>query len=145
VKDHREAIDDFSKLQVFVEAVRVKGRGPWLEIAPSTPSFDLTLYAAGGSVSVFQGEMESGPYEGLHLKFEKISGTIKKNGFSVDVKNGVGPIQLPFSLEPKRAALVVIDLKVLDLSDHHGRGYELHLNGYEVYRDGRLIDKVPPG
>jgi len=70
---------------------------------------------------------------------------LKKNQSQVETKNGVGPIQLSFAVEPGKVTLLVVDLKVLDLSDHTGRGYELHINGYEHLRDGKLIDRVPPG
>jgi len=34
---------------------------------------------------------------------------------------------------------------VLDMSDHPPRGYELGVQGYEIYTDGKLAAKVPPG
>ena len=64
---------------------------------------------------------------------------------SPKIKNGVGPIQLSFSLEANKPTLLVIDLEVLDLTDHSGRSYELHINGYDHFRNGKLIDRVPPG
>ncbi len=112
---------------------------------PAVASFDLTAYTKGGFVTVFRGEIDGGPFEGIHLKLAKIGRVLKKNGAHVEVKNGVGPIQLPFSLDPKATTLLVIDLKVLDLSDPIGRGYELHPDAFEVYRDRKLVDKIPPG
>lgn len=41
--------------------------------------------------------------------------------------------------------MIVLDLMVLDMSDHPPQGYELGLNGYEVYSNGKLVDKIPPG
>ena len=145
IKDHREAIDDFVKLDLFIEAVRLKPWGGWIDLKPDVASFDLTAYKQGNSLTVFKGEVDSGSLEGFHLKLEKIDGTLKKNNVSVPVKNEVGPIQMSLSIEPKKVTLLTVDLKVLDLSDHAGRGYELHINGYEHARDGKLIEKVPPG
>lgn len=145
IKDHREAIDDFAKLDIFIDAVRLKPWGAWIDLKPDLVSFDLTAYTKGNSLTVFKGEIDSGSFEGFHLKLGKIEGTLKKNNISAPVKNEVGPIQMSLSIEPKKVTLVTIDLKVLDLSDHAGRGYELHINGYEHTLDGKLVEKVPPG
>jgi hypothetical protein len=145
VKDHRAAIDDFSKLDVSIDAILLKPSGSWIELKPAQESFDLTAYTKGRFVTVFKGEIDGGPFEGIHLKLGKIAGVRKKNGAEVEVKNGVGPIQVSLSLESKVTTLLVLDLKVLDLSDHVGRGYELHPDAYEIYRDGKLVDKIPPG
>ena len=145
VKDHRAAIDDFARLDVPVESIRLKPRGSWIDLKPDPASFDLTLYKKGNSVTLFQGEIESGFFEGFHLKVGAIAGTLRKVNSEPKIKNGVGPIQLSFSLEANKPTLLVIDLEVLDLTDHSGRSYELHINGYDHFRDGKLIDRVPPG
>jgi hypothetical protein len=33
----------------------------------------------------------------------------------------------------------------MDMSDHPPLGYELAIRGYELYDNGKLVDKVPPG
>jgi hypothetical protein len=145
VKDHRAAIDDFARLDIPVESIRLKPRGGWIDLTPNLASFDLTAYKDGKTATVFKGVIESGSFEGFHLKLGKIDGALKKKNSPVEVKNGVGPIQLSFSVEPNKLTLLIIDLEVLDLTDHSGRGYELHINGYEYNKDGKLIDRVPPG
>ena len=145
VKDHRAAIDDFAKLEIPVESIRLKPRGNWIDLKPALASFDLTAYKKGNSVTLFKGEIESGSFEGLHLKLGGIGGKLKKENSRAKVKNGVGPIQLSFSVQPNNPTLLIIDLEVLDLTDHSGGSYELHINGYEHFRDGKLIDRVPPG
>ncbi len=145
VKDHRAAIDDFAKLEVPTESIRLKPTANWIDLKPELASFDLTAYKKGKSVTLFKGEIESGSFEGFHLKFGRIGGILKKLNAKAEVKNGVSPIQLSFSVETDKPTLLIIDLEVLDLSDHAGRGYELHINGYEHFRDGKLIDRVPPG
>ena len=145
VKDHRAAIDDFAQLEVPIESIRLKPRGSWIDLKPDVHSLDLTVYKDGKAATLFKGEIESGSFEGFHLKIGKIGGTLKKEKSPVEVKNGVGPIQLSFSVEPNKLTLLIIDLEVLDLADHSGRGYELHMNGYEYNKDGKLIDRVPPG
>jgi Domain of unknown function (DUF4382) len=145
IKDHREAIDDFAKLDIFIEAVRLKPWGGWIDLKPAVANFDLTAYKKGNSLTVFNAAVDSGSFEGFHLKLGKIDGTLKKNHASVEVKNEVGPIQMSFSLEPKKVTGITIDLEVVDMSDHVGRGYELHLSGYEHTLDGKLVEKIPPG
>ncbi len=145
VKDHRAAIDDFAKLDIPIDRIRVKPWGNWIDLKPDLASFDLTEYKNGKAAAVFKGEIESGSFEGFHLKLGKIGGILKKGEGPAEVKNGVGAIQLSFSVEPNKPTLLIIDLKVLDLTDHSGRGYELHMNGYEYSKDGKLIDRVPPG
>jgi hypothetical protein len=145
VKDHRAAIDDFAKLEVPVESVRLKPWGNWIDLKPEQASFDLTAYKKGNFVTLFKGEVASGSFEGIHLKLGAIAGTLKKGNTAAEVKNGVGPIQLSFAVEAGKPTLLIIDLEVLDLSDHTGRGYELHVNGYEHFREGKLIERVPPG
>ncbi len=144
VKDHRAAIDDFAKLEVPVESIRLKPLGSWIDLKPELASFDLTAYKKSNSATVFKGVIESGSFEGFHLQLGTITGTLKKGNAEANVKNGVGPIQLSFSVEPNKLTLLIIDLEVLDLTDHSGRGYELHINGYEYNKDGKLIDRVPP-
>jgi len=61
------------------------------------------------------------------------------------VKNALTPIKLYFSVEPKGETVIILDLVVLDMSDHPSRGYELGLKGYALYLNGKLIDKIPPG
>lgn len=145
VKDHRAAIDDFAKLEVPVESIRLKPWGSWIDLKPDLVSFDLTAYKNGKAAAVFKGAIESGSFEGFHLKLGKIGGILKRGEGPAEVKNSVGPIQLSFSVEPNKLTLLIIDLEVLDLTDHSGRGYELHINGYEYNKDGKLIDRVPPG
>ena len=144
VKDHRAAIDDFAKLETPVESIRLKPWGGWIDLKPDLASFDLTAYKNGNAATVFKGNIESGSFEGFHLQLGTITGTLKKGNAEAKVKNSVGPIQLSFSVEPNKPTLLIIDLEVLDLTDHSGRGYELHMNGYEHFKDGKLIDRVPP-
>jgi hypothetical protein len=144
VKDHRAAIEDFAKLEVPVESIRLKPWGGWIDLKPDLASFDLTTYKNSNAATVFKGNTESGSFEGFHLQLGSISGTLKKGHAEATVKNGVGPIQLSFSVEPNKLTLLIIDLEVLDLTDHSGRGYELHMNGYEHFKDGKLINRVPP-
>jgi len=81
----------------------------------------------------------------IHLILDQVTGTLKKNQPEVPIANLLSPIKLPFSIRPRAETGIVLDLVVVDISDHPPRGYELHIKGYELYTDGRLIDKIPPG
>src|SRR3972149_676668 len=142
VKDHRAAIEDFAKLEVPVESIRLKPLGSWIDLKPELASFDLTAYKKDNAATVFKGNIESGSFEGFHLQLGTITGTLKKGNAEVKVRNGVGPIQLSFSVQPNNLTLLTIDLEVLDLTDHSGRGYELHINGYEYNKDGKVTGPV---
>lgn len=70
-------------------------------------------------------------------------GVLKKKKATVEVKNSLEAIKLPFSVMNGGETRIVLDLEVLDLSDHPPRGYKLYVEGYEIYNDGKLVDKIP--
>lgn len=151
IKDHRNAIDDFSRLEIVLDAVLVSPksgltfwRTAWVELEVSLNSVDLTKYSANRSVAIFKNEVAPGSFEAIHLKLKDVAGSLKVNKGSSTVKNVIGPIKLDFSVKPRETTLIVLDLTVIDMSDHPPRGYELQLQGYELYRNGKLIEKVPP-
>ena len=105
IKDHRDAIGDFAKLNITIDA---------------------------------------GSFDDFQLNLRNIDGVLKKNQKNAPVKNTVGPVKLSFDVPAKGETILVIDLTVVDLSDHPPRGYELGIRGYELYTNGKLIGKVPP-
>ncbi|MGH7886789.1 MAG: DUF4382 domain-containing protein [Candidatus Binatia bacterium] len=152
IKDHRDAIGDFSILNITIEKFLISPK-PGLKFwrtdwhgLPATPdTIDLTQYVGGAGVKVFRGAIDAGGFEAFHLKIKRIEGRLKKNQRSATVKNTVGAVKLSFEVYPKGETLLIIDLVVTDFSDHPPRGYELGLKGYELYTGGKLIAKVPPG
>ena len=74
-----------------------------------------------------------------------MDGLLKKNQRSAPVKNTIGPVKLSFDIAARGETVLVLDLTVIDFSDHPPRGYELSLKGYELYSNGKLVDKIPPG
>lgn len=153
VKDHRNAIDDFRTLDLSFGALRLapepgmESSDPgWLELAPLLDRMDLTRYKDGAAAAtVYRGRLRPRRFAAVDLQVTGVRGVLAKTGGPVPVRNGVGPIRLEFEVKPDRAAVVVLDLEVLDLSDHPGRGYELLLKGYELYEDDKLLERVPPG
>lgn len=152
VKDHREAIGDFSKLEIEIDTIRISPKTGlkfwqmgWKELKPTLSKIDLTKYTGGQTATVFRGEVAQGAFEAVHLKLKRIEGILKKGKGEAPVKNSLRPIKLAFSVGTKNDSLIILDLMILDVTDHPPSGYELHLKGYEVYDDGKLVDKIPPG
>jgi len=151
LKDHREAIGDFAKLEVSVMAVRLgpksartAAKAKWKDLSPLVKKVDLTRYTGQDSAVIFNGKLERGHFEAIHLKLDPVKGTLKNNQKEVPIENLISPIKLPFSIHPRTETGIVLDLVVVDISDHPPRGYELHIKGYELYTGGRLIEKIPP-
>ncbi|MFB3060849.1 MAG: DUF4382 domain-containing protein [Candidatus Binatia bacterium] len=152
LKDHREAIGDFTTLEVSVNVVRLSpktartaAKAEWMDLRPSVKQVDLTRYTGKDSAVIFNGKLVRGHFEAIHLKLDPVTGILKKNQQEVLIENLISPIKLPFSIHPRTATGIVLDLVVLDIRDHPPRGYELHIKGYELYTGGRLLDKIPPG
>jgi Domain of unknown function (DUF4382) len=152
IKDHREAIGDFSQLKLTVGELLISPKpgfkfwqSGWKGLAAAPEAIDLTKYVGKNSARIFRGSLNTGAFDAIHLKLKEISGLLKEGQRSTKIKNIVGPIKLPFEIRADIETMIVLDLVVLDMSDHPPRGYELGLNGYELYTNGKLVDKVPPG
>jgi hypothetical protein len=152
IKDHREAIGDFSQLTLTVDEILISPKpglkfwqSGWKGLAAAPESIDLTKYVGKNSARIFRGSLNTGAFDAIHLKLKEIVGLLKKGQRSAKIKNTIGPIKLPFEIRAQSETMMVLDLVVLDMSDHPPRGYELGVRGYELYTNGKLVDKVPPG
>ena len=150
--DHREAIGDFSRLDLEIDMVRLHpkrllplGQSDWLDLVPAVASVDLTQYTDRRTLAIWTGELPNGRFEALHLKLKGVGGELKETEEAASVADEAGPIRLPFDVRARETTRVVVDLVVLDMSDHPDRGYEVHVRGYELYYNDTLADKVPPG
>jgi hypothetical protein len=152
IKDHREAIGDFATLSLKLDELLISPkpglmfwRSGWKPLAVSPQSIDLTKYVAKDSARVFRGRVNVGSFDAIHLKLKEVSGILNKKGRDhIEIKNLVGPIKLPFEIRAQSETLIILDLVVLDMSDHPSQGYELGIKGYELHVNGKLTDKVPP-
>ena len=150
--DHREAIGDFARLDVEIDTVRLHPKrllslrkSDWLDLQPIVASVDLTQVTEKRTIAVWRGELPTGRFEAVHLKLQGAGGELKESAETVPVADEARPIRLPFDIRPNDATRIVVDLVVLDMSDHPNRGYEVHVRGYELYYNDALADKVPPG
>jgi len=152
VKDHRDAIDDFSGLKITIDKLLISPkpglkfwRAGWYELKPNPAIIDLTQYVGKNTARIFRGPIDAGSFDAFHLKVESIEGLRRQNKRSAAVKNRVGPVRLSFDVTPNGKTVLVIDLVVSDFSDHPPRGYELGIKGYELFTNGKLVEKIPPG
>jgi len=89
--------------------------------------------------------MDAGSFDAFHLKLKSIEAILKKTQRRAPVKDTLSAVQAAFDVPPDGETILVIDLVVTDFSDHPPRGYELGVRGYEVYTNGKLRAKIPPG
>ena len=150
--DHREAIGDFARLDVEIDTLRLHPKrllslrqSDWLDLRPAVASVDLTQVTEERTIAIWRGELPAGRFEALHLKLKGAGGELKESAEAVPVADEARPIHLPFDVRANDVTRVVIDLVVLDMSDHPNRGYEVHVRGYELYYNDTLAEKVPPG
>jgi hypothetical protein len=152
IKDHREAIDDFAKLNIVIDKILLSPKPGlkfwetgWKDLGAASQTVDLTKYLGKKSATVFRGSVDAGTFDAFHLKLKSIDAVLKKNQRSVPVKNTIYPVKVSFDVTAKGETILIVDLVVTDLSDHPPRGYELGIKGYEIYTNGKLTKKIPPG
>jgi hypothetical protein len=152
IKDHREAIDDFAKLNLIIDKILISPKPGlkiwqtgWKEIGAAFAPVDLTQFVGKKTAKIFRGTIDAGPFDAFHLKIKKIDALLKKKQRSVPVKDKTGPVKLSFDVKPQGETILILDLVVSDMSDHPPLGYELGIRGLELFTNGKLIQKIPPG
>ena len=152
IKDHREAIDDFAKLNITIDRILISPKpglkfwqSGWKELGAPTATIDLTKFVGKKTARVFRSAIDAGSFNAIHLRIKNIDGLLKKTQRGAIVKNTVGPLKLSFKVPAQGETLLVLDLVVTDFFDHPPRGYELGIKGYELFTNGKSIQKVPPG
>ena len=151
IKDHREAIDDFAKLAVTLDKFSISPKpglmfwqSAWQDLTPSVATVDLTQYVGKKTARVFRAAVPAGSFDAFNLKIKSVDAVLKKDHRPAAVHQSIGPVKLSFQVPATGETLLVLDLVVTDFSDHPPRGYELGINGYELYTNGKLIQKIPP-
>ena len=152
LKDHREAIDDFTKLIVTIDKILISPKTGlkfwqtgWKDLQAPAEVIDLTQVVGRKTARIFRRAIDAGSFDGFHLKIKNIDASLKKKHRPALVKNTIGPLKLSFQVPVKGATLLVLDLVVTDFSDNPPRGYELGIKGYELFTNGKSIQKIPPG
>lgn len=152
IKDHREAIGDFARFDLIIERISISPKPGlmfwqtgWNDLTPSTQKIDLTQYVGKKTARVFRGTLDAGLFDSLQVRIKSIEAVLKKNSGKIAVKNNLRPLKLSFEIPARGETVLILDLVVTDFSDHPPRGYELDINGYGLYTNGKLVEKIPPG
>ena len=152
IKDHRDAIGDFDKLVITIDKISVSPKPGlkfwqtgWKDFVITSEPIDLTKYVGKKTAQVFRAPIDAGAFDAFHLKIKNTDGVLNKTRRKAVVKNTIGPFKLVYEVKPKTETVLILDLVVTDMSDHPPRGYELSLKGYELFINGKLIEKIPPG
>jgi Domain of unknown function (DUF4382) len=152
IKDHREAIGDFAKFDITIDQISISPKPGlmfwqtgWKDLAPSMRNIDLTQYISKKTARVFRSRVDAGAFDALQIEIKSIKTVLKKTSGRTPVKNTLGALKLAFEVPAQGETVIILDLVVTDFSDHPPRGYELGIKGYEVYTNGKLVDKIPPG
>jgi hypothetical protein len=152
IKDHRDAIDDFAQLNITIDKILISPKPGlkfwqtgWKDLNAPSEIIDLTKYVGKKTARIFRRAIDAGSFDAFHLKLKSIDAVLRKKQRAAPVKNTVGPVQLSFEVPTKGETILIIDLVVTDFSDHAPRGYELAIKGYELYTNGKVIQKIPPG
>jgi hypothetical protein len=151
IKDHREAIGDFSTVKITIASIRISPKVSfkfwqlgWVDLAASVGHIDLTQFVGRSTAEIFGGEIAAGSYEAVDLKLSHVEGVLKRDSAPVPINNKLIPVALPFSVNPGEVTKIILDLAVMDMSDHPPKAYELQLVGYEVYSNGKIVTRIPP-
>lgn len=139
VWDHREAIGDFKELRLTFSSVGIHPAGQprtegWLQLEPSVQELDLTQYVEGPKAIIAQATVEAGVYDAVHLTVDQASGTLI-DGQQVDVEVSFDPVALDYSIKDGQTTVLGLDLLVLDVTEHSGLSYELHIREVMVIKD----------
>jgi hypothetical protein len=152
IKDHRDAIGDFDKLIITVDKISVSPKPGlkiwqtgWKDLTVTSEPVDLTKYVGKNTAQVFRAPIDAGAFDAFHLKIKNTAGVLKKAQRKAPVKNTIGVFKLAYEVRPNTETLLILDLVVSDMSDHPPRGYELSLKGYELFMNGKLVERIPPG
>ena len=131
VTDHREAIEDFTSLEIVISKVSIHPTSAprlegWIDLAAPREGIDITKHLQGPGALVLRTTVDADDYNALRLGIDQAIGRLK-NGKEVEVEFVKGAVFLPFTITSEDATVVTVDLVVNDLSDHPGKGYEMRI------------------
>jgi hypothetical protein len=131
VKDHREAIADFRRLEFNISQIGIQGglrpqASAWMLFAPSKRNVDLTQLVGGKYAVLLMEDAPAARYRWISFDLEGVQG-ILKNGRRPHIKVFDDPVAYPFRIVSGKRTILTIDFIVVDVTDHPGKGYELHI------------------
>ena len=131
VKDHREAIADFRRLEFDISQIGIQGAlrpqaSAWLLFSPSRRNVDLTQLVGGKYAVLLTEDAPAARYRWIRFDLEGVQGVLK-NGRRPHMKVFDDPVAYPFRIVSGKRTVLTIDLIVVDVSEHPGKDYELHI------------------
>ncbi len=131
ISDHREAIDDFQRLDITVTSIGLHlAKEPreegWLEFEPDMAVVDLTQVIGDPAVTVLETTVPPGEYDAVRLVVASGEGILKEGdaatlpGFEEIVRHAI-------ILWSGDSVTLVLDVFVESQRDHPDGGYEMNL------------------
>ena len=133
LSDHREAIDDFTSLEIIVSKVNVhlanapKGEG-WIDLPTSGEGIVIGKHLGGPGTLVFRSKVAASDYNALRFGVAHGLGRLK-NGKEIEVKFIGDPVFLPFTVISEKTTVVSIDLYMAGVNGHPNGGYDMGFKG----------------
>ncbi|MFQ5989140.1 MAG: DUF4382 domain-containing protein [Candidatus Methylomirabilales bacterium] len=131
LKDHREAITDFRRLDLDISKIGIQsGLRPqasaWLLFALPRRKIDLAQLIGGNYAVLLTKGVPAAQYRWIRIDVDRAEGVLK-DGRSSPIAVFDDPVAFPFRIVSGKTTLLTVDLIVTDVSDHPGKGYELHI------------------
>jgi hypothetical protein len=122
ISDHEEAIDRFESLPLSLESLEVHvAGGQWLPLELSERRVDLTHVLGGKSQQVASQSVPAGRFDALRLDGQAADSVLKEGG-SASLTLSQKEAATSFAVEANGTTSIVVDLVVLDVSEHAGPG-----------------------
>jgi hypothetical protein len=136
VTDHRAGIGDFSTLRVELAEVSLHRRGEprgkgWVELFRSAPAVDIVPLKDGRWAAVGSGQVETGRYDAVRVRFGEVRGELRRGGFG-QMAPMESTVAVDLALELASRCFVLIDLYVEDQSDHQPGLYAVKVRDIRV-------------
>lgn len=143
VKDHREAIGDFRRLHLDISKIGIQsGLRPqasaWLLFTPARRRVDLTQLLEERYAVLLTEDVPAAQYRWIMLDIDIAEGDLK-DGRRSSIEAFDDPVAFPFRIASEKKTLLTVDLIVVDVSDHPGKEYELHIRNVST----EIVE--PPG
>lgn len=122
VTDHKPGIDQFSSLDVTLEAVALHERGKgrrdgWIDIIGKTEAIDIVPLKDGRFVSLGMQDVFTGDYDAVAIRFAAVEGQLKTEGEpTVWLDDTI--VSIDVSVTDQENTPLVVDLYAEDQTEH---------------------------
>lgn len=129
VTDHKPGIDQFSSLEVSLEAVALHERGKgrrdgWIDIVGKTEAIDIVPLKDGRFVSLGMQDVPSGDYDAVAVRFAAVEGTLKADSDpTIWLDDAI--VRIDLAITEHENTPLVLDLYAEDQTEHDPPRYEV--------------------